>query len=397
MVENVSNSWILASSLEKIDLESTYQLDTKRYAPSYLPNDEANALPWPDFREQCRPLEVIPLSSDLEALVVPKSITWSDRDLNIYVGSNTRFIRSFFDFSRQDFIDVFQWHIGVCSDLSSDYGETVHCTHGFNPEDSSPDAHSINAKFHTHIHIADKVNRYPLANRELSNFEKLMLIEPFTVLFADYAKSMNTVLIPEWDIVETSDYVSLMTKPKEGGGSQSPIGQVFDLLTVFHTKYSEIEDIYTTGAREDVTGYGRYVPRAQSDRVARCASFVELNRDWLSRASIDLLEYLSLRLQDASPRMSKGSKKIEEPGQLWLAKGLSGAFDLKVSRDIKSLQFNFAPRVVSTSGATKIISDSPTIIRKDYAEASTVEMERMRSYEADVARAALKATRTSFY
>jgi hypothetical protein len=54
------------------------------------------------------------------------------------------------------------------------------------------------------------------------------------------------------------------------------------------------------------------------------------------------------------------------------------------------VRFDFAPRVISTSGATKVISTDPTIIRKDRGPALPAEQRRMHDFHRVVVAAAAR-------
>jgi hypothetical protein len=98
---------------------------------------------------------------------------------------------------------------------------------------------------------------------------------------------------------------------------------------------------------------------------------------WLSQESAAVLRYLARNLAPAQVRDSPRSVQIVTAGQAWIAKGLSGALNFVVPAEGGPLRFDFAPRVISTSGATKVISTEPTIIRKDRGMASAAELRRM--------------------
>lgn len=390
MHDPIPKNQLLAHSFDEINWDHVYRLDTKRYAPNYLTNDDANTLPWHEFRHNSHALAISSFSdSDLEGIILPKSVTWSDRDVNIYVGSNRREIRSFLDFSESDFVTVFEWQINILSDLSSEFQEPVYCTHGFNATDTSPDAHSIRSKFHTHIHIPNKDERTLLGNNDLNMFEKLMLVEPFADIFWDYAaKDRNMTTASDWKPQQASGYFSLET-PLSNYNSDS-LQQIHRLMTAIKDKYDEAVDIFTSREVETETGFERYIPRSLAHREELLANFISTNQDWLSSKSIALLSYLVENIRDAQPRNNDHLTSIENGSQLWIAKDFSGALNFSVSAQQDTLRFSFAPRIVSTSGATKILSDQPTIIVKNTGEADLKERARMLDFESRLARAALK-------
>jgi hypothetical protein len=61
-----------------------------------------------------------------------------------------------------------------------------------------------------------------------------------------------------------------------------------------------------------------------------------------------------------------------------------------VSASRATLRFDFAPRILSTSGATKVISTDPTIIRKDRGEASPADRRTMTGFHQAVIAAATR-------
>lgn len=375
---------LLSPSLASVDWNEVYRLDTKRYTPNYLSNQIANDMPWEEFRNACGAIySTLIEGSNLEALVVPKSVTWSDKDTNIYIGSTQREVRSFLDFSRDDFSDVFGWNVSIAVDLSAKTGEDIYCTHGFNPEDTSPDAHSVRTKFHTHIHIPDKVSRSKIDPGSLNTFEQLMLVEPFSEVYWDFAYSyLKNGYFSEWAPTRGNGYFSLQTRLSVS--NKDSLVKVYDLLSALKDKYKEAVDVFTDRRTEDVTGYQRYIPRDHEARMELLDQFIEANRGWLSAHSIALLHYLGENIRAATPRDPEQPVGITNGGQLWLAKGFSGAINFVVSTKRDALRFDLAPRIISTSGATKILSDAPTIITKSRGEADDTEIAQLRKFESDV-------------
>jgi hypothetical protein len=62
-----------------------------------------------------------------------------------------------------------------------------------------------------------------------------------------------------------------------------------------------------------------------------------------------------------------------------------------VSASRAALRVDLAPRVISTSGATKVISTEPTIIRKDRGLATPADHRRMSAFHQAVVAAAARA------
>jgi hypothetical protein len=162
------------------------------------------------------------------------------------------------------------------------------------------------------------------------------------------------------------------------------------LLADLHRAYAALVEVFSAGQAEQVTGHLRLMPRPRGERRARLAAFEAAGPGWLSAESAELLQYLADRLTLAEPRETPLSTRVDAAGQAWVAKGLSGALNLVVPADAAVLRFDFAPRVISTSGATKVISTDPTIIRKDQGLASPAEQRRMTGFHRAVVAAATR-------
>lgn len=362
-------------------------LGTATYRPHYMTGEAANTLPWNRFVDQARPLSSreIP-NTDLEVAVIPKSHTWSQRDINIYVGSPTREIRDFTDFSSQEFGLVMDWHVAVAKQIASQTGEEVYVTHGFNPDDTAPDAHSVRAKFHTHITIPDTEGITTKSVNELTVFERLTLIEPFSDVYWDYVRNHAMKDNPNFALSRSKGYFSAATEIAER--NVDPYERVYDTLLAMKGKYDEVVGVITDGQEEEQTGYQRFIPRPRAEREAGMETFIEVNSEWLGDRASGLLRHLATDIQPAEPRNAPGSTAINSARQLWIAKGFSGALNFVVSPDSDEVVFNFAPRVISTSGATKIISPEPVIIIKGIAEVTGEQLATLEGFERMVTGAA---------
>jgi len=60
-------------------------------------------------------------------------------------------------------VDKSEAGVGTQHQDNEEFADEVGITHGFNPLDSSPDAHSVTAKFHTHVHVPDLADGLALA------------------------------------------------------------------------------------------------------------------------------------------------------------------------------------------------------------------------------------------
>lgn len=390
---SAADATLIAAHLAQVDWGRVFTLDTRRYAPDYPPM--AERMSWPAFTD------AVPVlfrrdslgGEGLEAVIVPKSLTWSDRDVNVYIGSATGpAVRSFLDLGERAFAAVFSWHVALARELSAELGCDVYVTHGFNPRDSSPDAHSVTAKFHTHVHVPGLAGRRPAMPSALSHFDRLALIEPYSVVAWD----LLTRLLAErgaasrWRAAAGHGYLTLFA-PLERSALDDDLRTVARLLAEVHRTYLGLVEVFTAQETERATGHDRYMPRPRAERHRRLAAFEDAGAGWLSEESVAVLRYLARNLADAEPRDSPGSRRIATAGQAWIAKGFSGALNLVVPADGGTLRFDLAPRVISTSGATKVISPDPTIIRKDQGWASSVERRRMAEFQEAVVAAATRS------
>jgi hypothetical protein len=380
---------LIAAHLAQVDWGRIYTLDTRRYAPAYLPAETANLLPWTAFASTVPTLRRCDIGgTGQEALIVPKSVTWSDRDVNVYVGSPAGpALRSYLDLDVYGFASIIGWHVRLGQELAAALGCDVYITHGFNPLDSSPDAHSVTAKFHTHVHVPDLAGRRRVVSRALSHFDRLALIEPYAVVAWDLVRQSLIERGPaRWRPVAGFGFVSLYAPLDQR--TDGDLRVLARLLADLHRAYAGLVEVFSAGHAEQVTGHLRLIPRPRGELHQRLAAFEAANMGWLSEESAELLRYLADRLTPAEPRETPLSTRVDVAGQAWVAKGLSGALNLVVPADAAVLRFDFAPRVISTSGATKVISTNPTIIRKDQGLASSAEQRRMTGFHRAVVAAA---------
>jgi hypothetical protein len=380
---------LIPRHLAQVQWDRVFVLHTRRYAPDYLTAAEADRLPWVSFRDAVPSLYGGSLSiAGLEAIVVAKSLTWSDQDVNVYLGSSSpRALKSYLDLPATAFVATFGWHIELARRVSESLGRDVYVTHGFNPDDRSPDAHSVTAKFHTHLHVPNTSQRYRVGMSQLSNFERLALIEPYSVVFGDFTSwFLRDRAASRWRLVTGFGFFSLETSL-----AHPPLREMHvlhKLLTAMHHKYQELVTVFTDGTCERDTGCDRYLPRPLPDRERVLSGFVAANHAWLSTDSVALLGYLARHIVVAAARDYPRSIRISRAAQVWIAKGLSGALNFVVSAAHDTLRCDLAPRIISTSGATKVISTDPTLIRKDRGEASAAQQRRMAAFQATVVAAA---------
>ena len=395
---SIAHSTLLTSSLADVDLETVARLDTRRYAAQYLERVTAESLPWQAFAERLPTLFAGPSPGrDLEMLAVRKSVTWSNRDFNVYVGSGVRRVRSFLDLTNDEFTRIFAWHIALARVLACSLERAVHVTHGFNPEDIAPDAHSLPARFHTHVHVPQEHGRRSVSLGDLSTFDQLALIEPFSEVFFDMAAA--SFAAGGLGSSRPERRIGFFTMPMSGAKTAlgRELGLLHAMLCELNRACEEVTSALTDGSEETATGCARKVPRPQDERIARMAGVVRANDVWLSERSARLLWYLASHLRAAEPRESPRSTRITRGGQMWLAKGFSGALNFVVSGRSGGVRCDFAPRIVSTSGAAKVIGPGTTLVFKDQGTASAQEQELMEEFlimAAGAARAVVMAHRS---
>jgi len=389
-----ARSTLLAAFLARVDWTRVCKVDTRRYSPHYVTGADAERLPWSVFVDRLPVLFTCPPGlGGLEIVGAAKSVTWSDRDLNIYVGRQDGPVRSFWDFTADEFVAVFGWHLELACQVSAMLDRDVYVTHGFNPEDTSPDAHSVAARFHTHFHIPQTHGRCRVDPHRLTHFERLALVEPYSEVCWDRAAAFLADRGPgPWLTAPGLGFFSLAAplRPAITTAALSVLGQ---LLGDLHVVYRQVVAAVTDGGEESRTGCARYVPRTRPEREARMATFLAANAGWLSGESAGLLAYLTQYVKPAAPRENPRSTRIASAAQAWIAKGLSGALNFVVSAATERVRFDVAPRVISTSGAAKVIGAGPTLVVKDQGPASVAEQTRMADFHAAVVAALATAGR----
>jgi hypothetical protein len=235
--------------------------------------------------------------------------------------------------------------------------------------------------------VPDLARRRPAVASALSHFDRLTLIEPYAVVACDLVRRWLAKhgVRSRWRVVAGCGLVSLYAPLDDATGDD--LRALARLLADLHRAYLDLVAVFTDRRTEQATGHQRYVPRACAERQQRLAVF-ESGASWLSEQSAAVLRYLARNLAPAQPRDAPRSIRIAMAGQAWIAKGLSGALNFVVPAHGATLRFDFAPRVISTSGATKVISTDPTIIRKDQGAATPAEQQRMSRFHQAVVAAA---------
>jgi hypothetical protein len=377
-----ADATLIAAHLARLDWTRVYVLDTRRYAANYLSAAQVDSLPWPALRDALPTLwrGKVP-GTRLDAIAVPKSVTWSDRDLNLYLGApRGPTPKSYLDLDENTFVAAFAWQLATARRAAAELGRDVYVTHGFNPSDSCPDGHSVSAKFHTHVHVPDLSHRRRVGPGELTRFERLCLIEPYAVIAADRAAHLlaDQPHPPRWRLAPGAG--CLWASTHLDGQIGDDLRSLWHLLAGLNLTYQQLVDVFTDQTVEQATGHHRCVPRSTADRRERLDAFTDRHTTWLSAESHAVLRYLARALRPAAPRDTLTSLRLGDAGQAWIATGPAGALGFVVPAVGDVLRFALAPRVISTSGVTKILGPDPVIIRKDRGPATAAQQRRMTAF-----------------
>ena len=135
-------------------------LATPQYFEPQMRNHDANSVGWHEFREGIRPAGVVGLNgSELECLVVPKSIPWGSEDLTIFVGAVGRTVNEIDDLSDEEGKEFLGCNFSIAEDLTRrGYGDLVNISIGFNPQDLSVGHHTV-LRLHSHIRTINDHDR----------------------------------------------------------------------------------------------------------------------------------------------------------------------------------------------------------------------------------------------
>lgn len=366
-------------------------LDTKLYYPPYMTIEEANLVSWRIFKEKSKSLFIFRPSpeSAVEYCITAKSMTWSRKDINIFAGSEKRVIRTLDDMSEDEARSFLYLNFVLGQGLVNRDDREVHVTIGFNPSDSSPGIHSIKDKLHSNLYVADNAqyrkDRQKVEWQKLSWFERLAFIEPFSGIYHDYLSwRIRNGLFHEQlsrpGVEKNPGYTSIYFR--DIATLLASISQIYHLYCDVSREYELAESVFTDRQEESETGYQRFIPLGPMEIFLRLGEYVQTKKDWISQDSIKLLHYLARRLQPATPRTSS-VQNINSAQNLWIAKGFSGAINFTFNHDNSYVRFDFLPKVITTSGTTKVIStkDHPTLIRKSMGHATDEEQSEMQDFQ----------------
>lgn len=348
-----------------------------------MQNGEANKLPWDTFRTRLDPIGSLPLhGSDAEVIFVPKHVAWSAEDINTFVGSDSRTINEIDDLTASEAQEWIETNFAIAQQLATKSQPEVQINIGFNVQDRSVGHHSLD-RLHSHIrrlhHPLDEKRRRQMDWNEFDWFDKLAFVEPFAVIHHDYLAHA----------IATNGFDGIVGEPKLKSGYSSILldknsaGKHFPQLQTIYSgmdeEYQRIENIFTDKSVNDKTG--RYNPKPRDERVEGLVEYLETNKKWLSETSADALMYLAENIKDSLPRDPKNPRLIDSAETAYATRGFAGAITYTVGLG-DTIRFDFLPRVITTSGATKTLSgiDTATVIAKEKTDATSEDRQVMSDY-----------------
>lgn len=360
-------------------------LSTPYYFEPKMTTDEANQFSWSAFKEKLNPVTTITNPAiDLEFAVTPKNIAWSTHDVNVYTGSERKYVEEITDLSQQEGSLFFKLNFLLARELVSNDLPKIHVSLGFNPRDFSSGHHSIR-RLHTHLYAAQgKLLEKYLESAEygtLDWFQRLTFIEPFAVLYHDFIlaqinkwgfQDLISDLKPEFN----SGYTSMHLKPNISSADIFAfISTIYETMKI---EYNEIASVFTDGTIDDKTG--KFTPRSRSEREARLDLYLATKSEVFSERSTTLLKYLAKNLKEAKSRREK--RGITSAETAWITTGFAGAMTFSFQKDKDEIRFDFLPRVITTSAVSKTIfgRKRPTLIFKTKRKPQPEDVRAMQSY-----------------
>lgn len=360
-------------------------LVTSSYFDRQMPNGEANDASWDEFRRKIKPLGTVVLGSDsdVECLIVPKTVPWGAEDVTIFTGAADRQIIEIDDLTSREGEAFLDFNFGIAEDLvRSGHSDNVQVSIGFNPHDLSAGHHTV-LKLHSHIKTVnptDQMQRQHLSWWSMDRFSRLSFIEPFAPLYDDFIRHAVGNGLFERLAVDAPrahlGYTSLDLTRSEA------LPELFDdlktLYTAMKTEYNTAATIFTDGTLDAATD--RFVPRPQTDRYRRLALFLESRQDLYGNTSKAALHYLAKYLTPAALR--NHPTDVGRAATMYLSRGFAGGMTFAFEANRESVRFDFLPRVITTSAVTKTMMGPalPTKINKTNTPASDADRGAMHAY-----------------
>lgn len=352
-------------------------LVTSRYFEAQMSTDDANSLGWDEFRDRIRPIGTATLSgSNLECLVVPKTVPWGSEDVTVFVGEDNRQINEIDDLTEHEGRDFLGFNFKVARALIDKTDRrNVQVSIGFNPQDLSIGHHTV-LRLHSHIRSInddDIARRQTLGWSEMDRFSRLSFIEPFASLYHDYignavqAGDLADLLVGEPSM--HTGYTTMLL------GQRDKLEMAFDSIKYMYqgmkAEYEMVVNIFSDGTIDAETG--RLVPRPRYERESLLDDFLTLRKGLYSDRSVRVLEYLAKHIRKAAPK--EYPTDISNAAKAYITRGFAGGMTFAFSTD-KVVRFDFMPRVITTSAVAKTMLGQGRPTRIDKTEDTVSEAEK---------------------
>jgi hypothetical protein len=359
-----------------------------QFFPPEMTSTETNTLSWRDFKQRMHPIgQLILPGTSIECLVTPKNIGWCAEDINTYVGTDDRQINEIDDLEDEEGIAWFNVNFEIAEYLLNNARPEMQINIGFNPQEFSVGHHSV-ARLHSHIrgigHELDSLRRRKQSWQEFDWFDKLGFIEPFSIVHNDFINNLIASgrlksFLYGYSTQELGYSTMLL---KRGSDLSQVFPEIKDMYHAMKEEYSYLEDVFTGKLMDPKSG--RYIPRPEPERIRRLMSYIDDRGSWLSKESIDKLNYLAQYIRIAEPRNKP--REIRNAATAYITRGLAGAMTLSLHDGEEQVRFDFLPRVITTTGVTKTISgrNMATIIAKEKQPAEKHEREVIEQYQQDI-------------
>ncbi|MFA6105221.1 MAG: hypothetical protein WC725_01305 [Patescibacteria group bacterium] len=370
---------------------SVGSMETPKYYPDIISQEEANELSWREFKERLQPLRTIKHPrTGLEYILTSKSPSWTFQDINMFVGNDDRIVKTIEDLEDDEGLLFLKVNSKIAQETLDADSREINVSIGYNVEDNLPGQHSIQTKLHSHIYVSRdnevETCRTPVSWKDLNWFKRLSVVEPFAPLYRDFVansikkqKLFNNFLASQ-EVDMQHGYVSLQLNNKENIFNTFP-----DIKALYHDmqeEYAQVENIFTDKHTDRLTN--RYIPRIEDERTALIREYIKGNQEWLSSESNELLYYLSKNIKQPAGIDFRNMKSANEA---WLTKGFAGMINLSFSYGCDTVRFDILPRVITTSSASKVLAGQgrPTVLARGSNEASGNQQKIVENYQKRVA------------
>lgn len=363
-------------------------LATARHFEAQMTNDDANRVEWGAFKERMRPIESTALPhTELECVVIPKTVPWGSEDVTIFVGANDRRVNEIDDLGNSEGESFFGFNFGVARGLVTQAQKrAVQVSIGFNSHDLSPGHHTV-LRLHSHIRTIndrDAARRQPLSWQEMDMFSKLSFIEPFAPLHHDFiVNAIQAGTLREFLASAPqarTGYTSLMLRDVHN--VEAAFADIKTLYSDMKAEYETIAAIFTAGEVDPVTQ--KLIPRPPNERTTMLEQYLAMRRGLYSEASVTVLRYLAEHIQPA--KLRGYATEISSSAMAYLTRGFAGGITFAFTAGKDTVRFDFMPRVITTSAVTKTMMGQglPTRIDKTTEPATPEELAVAEAYYRDV-------------